>query len=75
MQTRSTSRYDIPSNEELQGSGKPHRQLKGYKINVRLEGSGFTLGNAEDSLKIWASYQFGNGDYYRDRTSMNKKKK
>ena len=55
--------------DSLIGGSKP-RQLNGYKINARLEGSGFTKGNAEDALKIWASYQFGNGDYYRDRTSM-----
>ena len=70
----STSYFDIPDNEELQGSGKPKRQLNGYKINARLEGSGF-FDSVGDGFKIWADYQFGNGDYYRDRTSMNKKKK
>ena len=29
--------------QRFTGSGKPNRQLNGYKINVRLEGSGFTL--------------------------------
>jgi hypothetical protein len=56
------------------GAGKPKRQLNGYKINARLEGSGF-FDSVGDGFKIWADYQFGNGDYYRDRTSMNKKKK
>ena len=59
--------------DSLIGGSKP-RQLNGYKINARLEGSGF-FDSVGDGFKIWADYQFGNGDYYRDRTSMNKKKK
>jgi len=48
IRNMSTSYYDIPDNEEVQGSGKPNRQLKGYKINVRLQGSEF-FDNVKDS--------------------------
>ena len=67
--------YDYIVNiDSLIGGSKPNRQLNGYKINARLEGSGF-FDSVGDGFKIWADYQFGNGDYYRDRTSMNKKEK